>query len=95
MILVSFGADAPSAPSTAMTFSSETEREAMRSWESTFIALAMRSSHATETLRAPVSSRPIVWGVVVGSQRRATSSSVSPCARRTFRILVIKQDPAR
>ena len=49
----------------------------------------MRLSQPTETVRVPVSSRPIVCGVVGGSQRRATSSSVIPRARRTSLIRVI------
>jgi hypothetical protein len=49
----------------------------------------MRLSQPTETVRVPVSSRPIVCAVVGGTQRCATSSSVSPLARRTSRIAVI------
>ena len=40
-------------------------------------------------VRVPVSNRPIVCAVVGGSQRAATSASVSPRARRTSRIRVI------
>jgi hypothetical protein len=46
----------------------------------------MRLSQPIETVRVPVSSRPIVCAVVIGSQRLATSSSVMPLARRTSRI---------
>src|SRR3954466_2091857 len=60
-----------------------------RSPASTPSALAMRLSQPTETVRVPVSSRPMVCGVVGGSQRSATSCSVSRLARRTSRIRVI------
>src|SRR4051812_46272529 len=53
----------------------------------------MRFNQPTETVRVPVSSRPIVWAVVGGSQRCPTSSSVSPLALRTSRIRVIMQVP--
>src|SRR3990167_3734740 len=49
----------------------------------------MRLSQPIDTVRVPVSSRPMVWAVVGGSQRLATSSRVSPFARRTSRIRVI------
>jgi len=46
-------------------------------------------SQPIETVRVPVSSRPMVCGVVGGVQAWATSSSVIPRARRTSRIRVI------
>ena len=49
----------------------------------------LAASEPTETVRVPVSRRPIVWAVVGGEQRPATSSSVSPFAFRTWRMLVI------
>ena len=49
----------------------------------------MRLSQPTETVRVPVSSLPMVCGVVGGSHLRATSSSVIPRARRTSQIRVI------
>ena len=49
----------------------------------------MRLSQPIETVRVPVSSRPIVCGVVGGLQACATSSSVIPRARRTSRMRVI------
>src|SRR3954466_4619516 len=49
----------------------------------------MRLSQPTETVRVPVSSRPIVCGVVGGSQRSATSCRVIFLARRTSRMRVI------
>ena len=48
-----------------------------------------RDTVPTETVRVPVSNRPIVCGVVGGTQALATSSSVIPRARRTSRIRVI------
>src|SRR5262249_4153842 len=63
---------------------------------STPSALAILFNHPTETVRVPVSRRPIVCGVVGGSHRLATSSRVMPRARRTSRILVIiAQAPQR
>ena len=49
----------------------------------------MRLSQPTETVRVPVSRRPMVCGVVGGAQALATSSSVIPRARRTSLIRVI------
>src|SRR5690606_36509038 len=60
-----------------------------RSAASTPSAAAIRFSQPTETVRVPVSSRPIVCGVVGGTQRSATSCSVMLRARRTSRIRVI------
>jgi hypothetical protein len=51
--------------------------------------LAIRLSQPTDTVRDPVSSRPIVWAVVGGSQRLPTSYKVSRLALRTSRIAVI------
>ena len=56
---------------------------------------AMRFSQPTETVRVPVSRRPMVCGVVGGSQPPATSSSVIPRARRTSLIRVIILDPPK
>ncbi len=51
-------------------------------------AAAIRFSQGSDTVRVPISSRPIVCGVVGGEQARATSSRVMPLARRTSRIAV-------
>src|SRR4030095_7403917 len=56
---------------------------------------AMRLSQPTETVRVPVSRRPIVCGVVGGTQALATSSSVIARARRTSRMRVIMIAPER
>src|SRR4029453_13519154 len=56
----------------------------------------MRLSQPTETVRVPVSSRPMVCGVVGGTQALATSSSVMPRARRTSLMrVIIAQVPTR
>src|SRR5258705_5716914 len=88
-IAVRRGAAAPFCPSNAATLRSDVSPPSTRSWASTPSALAMRLSQPTETVRVPVSSRPIVWGVVGGSHCFATSSSVMPRALRTSLIRVI------
>src|SRR5688572_12791882 len=55
----------------------------------------IRLSQPTDTVRVPVSRRPMVCGVVGGSQALATSSRVIPRARRTSRIRVIIADPPK
>src|SRR5688572_6133513 len=64
-----------------------------RSDASTSSAAAIRFSQPTDTVRVPVSRRPMVCGVVGGSQAWATSSRVIPRARRTSLIRVIMTDP--
>ena len=55
----------------------------------TSIAAAIRSSQSMDTVRMPVSSRPMVCAVVGGTQAAATSAKVSPRALRTSRMRVI------
>src|ERR1043165_9968665 len=89
MIAERLGATAPPGPRIAATFSSDDSPPWTKSSASTPSALAIRLGQPTDTVRVPVSRRPMVCGVVGGSHFRATSSSVIPRARRTSRIRVI------
>ncbi|PAV66267.1 hypothetical protein WR25_19906 [Diploscapter pachys] len=73
----------PSLSSVAATGSAVRSGKVTRSAGATSNAAAMRFSQSTETVRVPVSRRPIVWAVVGGTHRCATSSRVSPLALRT------------
>ena len=69
---------APLAPRRAMICGSLSTSALTSSWGSTSSAAAMRFIQPSESERMPVSSRPIVWAVVGGAQRAATSAKVRP-----------------